>query len=187
MSIGATVTGIPTTYRATLFRSRLEARWAALFDLLSWDWVYEPLDADGYIPDFVITGERPLFVEVGPCITERDYRDKARKADAAVADIRADLLVVGVTPHGRYSAGWLGELFPVDEGEGWMFPSFAWAWANWSTCGACSRIAFHRSLASRPCGHYDAGDGGRYRGEPPDMASLWSEAGNRVQWQPRRR
>lgn len=43
---------IPTTYKNTKFRSRLEARWAATFDLLHWEWVYEPFDLDGWIPDF---------------------------------------------------------------------------------------------------------------------------------------
>lgn len=32
----ATWSEIPTTYQHTLFRSRLEARWAAFFDLVGW-------------------------------------------------------------------------------------------------------------------------------------------------------
>jgi hypothetical protein len=35
-------------------RSRAEARWAAFFDEWDWKWQYEPLDLDGYIPDFLI-------------------------------------------------------------------------------------------------------------------------------------
>ena len=41
-----------TEYSDVLFRSRLEARWAALFDLLGWGWEYEPLDLNGWVPDF---------------------------------------------------------------------------------------------------------------------------------------
>lgn len=37
------------------FRSRLEAIWATFFDLLKWDWEYEPFDLKGYIPDFILT------------------------------------------------------------------------------------------------------------------------------------
>lgn len=29
---------IPTKYNDVQFRSRLEARWAAFFDLLEWEW-----------------------------------------------------------------------------------------------------------------------------------------------------
>ena len=43
--------GIVTTYGAARFRSRLEARWAALFDLLKWPWIYERLALDGAGPD----------------------------------------------------------------------------------------------------------------------------------------
>jgi len=42
----------PTTYNGTQFRSRLEARWAAYFDLAGWDWEYEPVDLNGWSPDF---------------------------------------------------------------------------------------------------------------------------------------
>jgi hypothetical protein len=31
--------GIPTKYRSVNFRSRLEAKYAALFDLLGWRWI----------------------------------------------------------------------------------------------------------------------------------------------------
>ena len=75
--------GIPTTYEASRFRSRLEARWAAFFDLIGWSWVYEPFDANGYIPDFLITGKSPFLVEVGPCATPDQYREKASKALSA--------------------------------------------------------------------------------------------------------
>jgi hypothetical protein len=59
--------GIPTKVLGTTFRSRLEARWALMFTALGWDWEYEPFDADGYIPDFVIVGSHPLLVEIKPC------------------------------------------------------------------------------------------------------------------------
>lgn len=57
---------IPTTYAGVRFRSRLEARWAAFFDLVGWEWEYEPLDLNGYIPDFVLAFAKPLLVEVKP-------------------------------------------------------------------------------------------------------------------------
>jgi hypothetical protein len=43
-----------TNYNGTKFRSRLEARWAAFFDLVGWEWVYEPLKIKNWLPDFMI-------------------------------------------------------------------------------------------------------------------------------------
>ena len=58
---------IQTSYRGTLFRSRLEARWAAFFDLLEWRWIYEPDDLGQWAPDFALIGlTRPIYVEVKP-------------------------------------------------------------------------------------------------------------------------
>ena len=55
------IAAIPTRYAGHLFRSRLEARWAAMFDQLKWNWVYEPIDLHGYIPDFIITTPAPDY------------------------------------------------------------------------------------------------------------------------------
>ena len=81
------IKAIPTRYAGVQFRSRLEARWAAFFDLVGWKWEYEPVDFDGWIPDFVIHPQRkkaskrkpeavrkvkPILVEVKP-IFELDY------------------------------------------------------------------------------------------------------------------
>lgn len=55
--------------RGVRFRSRLEARWAAFFELCAWPWEYEPeLGLDGWIPDFALIAGRTLLVEVKPAI-----------------------------------------------------------------------------------------------------------------------
>lgn len=184
---------IPTHFAHTNFRSRLEARWAALFDLIGWDWVYEPFDADGYIPDFLIPGARPLLVEVGPCITRADYEEKARKP--AAAGLTQDVLVVGVAPMPTWSpyrtpVGLLAEHYPAHEGfttEGnYVEPAglSAFEEASWHGCRKCRAVAVHSeifSYAGRPCGHAD-GDG--YLGEviEQEFDYLWRSAGNEVQW-----
>ncbi len=66
---------IPTEYAGIRFRSRLEATWAAFFDLLHWKWQYEPFDLSGYIPDFVIDFRKPSeklssFWQQGPLLIE---------------------------------------------------------------------------------------------------------------------
>ena len=66
----------PTTYNGIAMRSRLEARFAALWDHLGWVWEYEPRayasPAGQYLPDFLIVDDRcaggcrhgPTFIEV---------------------------------------------------------------------------------------------------------------------------
>lgn len=186
--------GIPTTYRNTRFRSRLEARWAAFFDLIGWSWIYEPLDADGYIPDFLIEGAAPFLVEVGPCIKVADYIAKGEKArqafppepkwfgppdDRVLFDVPEHwTLVVGVTPL-LWEEGWNGI------GAGVLASSpiggedeIAW----WETCGHCGKPAiWFTAWELMPCTHQTA-----YR--PVDdvaLHHLWTEAGNRVQWRSR--
>jgi hypothetical protein len=60
--------GIPTLYRGVQYRSRLEAKWAAMFDLLGWEYQYEPFDLEGWIPDFLLTRAKVL-IEVKPVTT----------------------------------------------------------------------------------------------------------------------
>jgi hypothetical protein len=53
--------------RGILFRSLAEARWAYIFDILNFEWKYEPFELNGYIPDFIInthTGFNELLIEI---------------------------------------------------------------------------------------------------------------------------
>jgi len=96
-----------TLYNGVLFRSRLEARWAAFFDIVGWEWEYEPIDIDGWTPDFRIKfpcghsecpGHHVLLVEVKPYYSLDDFKghpcldypfgeygDKKIPADASAA------------------------------------------------------------------------------------------------------
>tara|TARA_B100001564_G_scaffold5005_1_gene4359 strand:- start:1664 stop:2764 length:1101 start_codon:yes stop_codon:yes gene_type:complete len=65
------------------FRSISEAKWSYIFDILNFDWSYEPFELHGYIPDFIIstkTGLNNILVEVkgGEHSIENlpDYLDK---------------------------------------------------------------------------------------------------------------
>jgi hypothetical protein len=53
------IKAIETKYAGTIFRSRLEARWAAFFDVFGWSWVYEPFDLEGWLPDFLLKPVSP--------------------------------------------------------------------------------------------------------------------------------
>ena len=104
------IPAIPTMYRGRLYRSRLEARWAAFFDLLGWQHEYEPFDLAGWIPDFLLRGigrrrdgteyVNNVLVEVKPIAefhlsTAEKMEDGYRSADD---EFCAELLLVGVTP-----------------------------------------------------------------------------------------
>lgn len=70
MGFEYTIKAIPTEYNGVMFRSRLEASWAAFFDCTSIAWDYEPLDMSGWTPDFIIHGGQDArsetLVEVKP-------------------------------------------------------------------------------------------------------------------------
>lgn len=93
---------IPTTYNGIRFRSRLEAKWAAFFDLCDWKWEYEPEDLNGYIPDFVLIGKKGLlYVEVKPFYTEDQWQKIVPKIDSAFKeeniDEQPEFLFLGAT------------------------------------------------------------------------------------------
>lgn len=49
---------IKTKFNGIIYRSRLEATWAAFFKNLEWNFEYEPYDLNGWIPDFIILGKK---------------------------------------------------------------------------------------------------------------------------------
>lgn len=77
---------LPTYYKGITFRSRLEARWAMVFDQLNIAWEYEPegiqipqsdwflpfMDQFSYLPDFYLP-EFDHYVEVKGHLTDEDY------------------------------------------------------------------------------------------------------------------
>lgn len=86
---------IETRYRSFLFRSRLEARWAAFFDLCNWRWGYEPPELPGWIPDFVL-GEHPLLVEVRPYFDSHLWHDRCEAIMAS--GCRERVILLGADP-----------------------------------------------------------------------------------------
>lgn len=109
MTIDYTIKAIPTVYRGRRYRSRLEAKWAAFFDLIHWQFEYEPYDLGIWSPDFLLTGVWPsghvnhVMVEVKP-IAEFDHEtaEKMRRAQKSLSDADDrrfhDLLLLGTSP-----------------------------------------------------------------------------------------
>lgn len=64
-----TIPAKETVYKGLRFRSRLEAKWAAFFDLVGIRWQYEPFDLPGWTPDFVLHTnylDEPMLCEIKP-------------------------------------------------------------------------------------------------------------------------
>ena len=80
-----------TMYAGCLFRSRLEATWAAFFDICGIKWVYEPFDLPGWSPDFQINNN--LLCEVKPFVfPDADLQMKIASAS------RSAVLFLGPSP-----------------------------------------------------------------------------------------
>lgn len=180
------IAAIPTRYNGVNFRSRLEARWAAFFDLCGWTWEYEPFDLRGWIPDFRLEGR--LLVEIKPIDMGEPFELKllGDLAKCRVAPDRSEVLILGLAPFGVDETG----AYEADDG-------------TTASIGALVEIGgdflSDRALIKHsPDGSLDiGGDGISWHGrlgksEPKAptisvarMVELWRQAGNAVQWSPR--
>lgn len=101
---------IETKYRGCSFRSRLEARWAVVFDALGIKWQYEPqaFEVGGtyYLPDFWLP-ETQTWVEVKGSAAQMDWHLMNRAAQGVGGlpgllgsgeGTRRGLLVLGQIP-----------------------------------------------------------------------------------------
>lgn len=190
-----TIHAIPTRYRGTHYRSRLEAKWAAFFDLCGWCVEYEPVDLNGWIPDFAILEAELVYVEIKP--THLFPGEAAAKIDRA--DCYEDVLILGNTldivplddPRRATLFGWLGEwceeMLDTPEDRSWGEAAIGvWGDVSPGRLGFChSQQSFH----DRITGKYDGGCWGENPASDDAagqrIREYWREAGNLVQWHPR--
>lgn len=183
---------IPTVFNGIEYRSRLEARWAAFMHNIGWEHTYEPFDGDGYIPDFIVHGNRPLFIEVKPAVLLSEYQQPQDKVSKGLAEFKHDVLIVGANPFPDISrhvwyppAGWMGESFYIGDDE----PNvLSWDVGQWIVCTECANISVIHSVMSyggRPCWCESGGDD--HLSDPPlnVMQSMWADACNEVKWRGR--
>jgi hypothetical protein len=178
-----TYAAIPTIYKGVQFRSRLEATWAAFFDLVHWGWKYEPIDLNGYIPDFILTLKDSVLAEVKPCLTFDELREHRRKIEESGWDKEALILGCGFLTEkwkDRPALGLLGEHWTTNGVREW-----SWDEAVFFSCAICglhSFCSFDGSYACRVRGCYD-GDG--HLRDARDVEELWREVQNATQWRAR--
>jgi hypothetical protein len=201
MSVEYTIKAIPMIYKGRQYRSRLEAKWAAFFDLLGWTVEYEPADFGKWSPDFAIICDRggPIFVEVKP-IQGFSLATATKMMDACHphAGVTA-LLLVGVAPFLPAAQA------PDACNEEWMFSGAEVGWncfcdpvhnREWSP------VFIDKSINGRFDIYWNLIPGGHIYGEdqkpdecPPfgwrtrlsELKTLWAQATNTVQWHARGR
>jgi len=154
-----TIAAHPTRYAGVRFRSRLEARWAAFFDLVGWNWAYEPIDLAGWTPDFRVSFKCD-HSECGGFVSGEAMRDGEHVLYVEVKPFETIDAFVG---HPAYAG--IGD----GDGESWDPPHSACFGLNpevtqWSSAhGSCGGVFSVTDF----CGDWDV---------------AWREAGNRVQW-----
>lgn len=181
------IAAIPTLYDGVQYRSRLEAKWAAFYDLLGWKWQYEPFDLNGWIPDFLLPGACPVLVEIKP-ITERDGATCAKITKAARDDgFGGDILLGGCIVPATIpnlvegtAIGWLleGSGTPFTAGFDWdaaVLGDYGDAGGGFGLCHAAGSYAdrITGKHVGDHCFHHDAARRAR---------QMWAAAGNLVQW-----
>jgi hypothetical protein len=173
------ISGIPTTYHGVRFRSRLEARWAVVFDSLHIRWQYEAIDLAGYVPDFLIGSEpSQVLVEIKP--TTESLPMAQSKIECSGWEGEAVILSNPVDPNeAQPSVGSFGELCQGPDGK-----SIWWCEARAFRCLSCNLASFIPADGSWMCRECGADDGNAHVGSLPELSSAWITAGNRVQWRP---
>lgn len=136
----------PTTYAGVRFRSRLEARWAAFFDLAGWSWEYEPADLAGWSPDFLVTfpcpmadhdtpHTHPLMVEVKPYTALEQFHDHVAWS-MMEGDYPHGIAVLGLSPVVSAFGDYLPHADQCCVNETYSVPYFVPTWSTlWRTAG----------------------------------------------------
>lgn len=168
-----------TRYKDYLFRSRLEARYAAFFDLLGWPYAYEPVELAGYIPDFILRFYQPLLVEVKPCWTLEELNAHAPKINHS--GWQGEALLVGLGPIDDDTIGLLR-----DTGSHPADPSHEWATCRVFYCLHCERYSLYHQTNSWHCRVSGCYSGADYLGDPGDIGALWAQAHEITRWLPGR-
>lgn len=170
--------GIATKYAGVLFRSRIEARWAVMFDALKWKWAYEPLDLLGYIPDFILEmGGRQIIAEIKSDTDLEELRQYAPKIH--LSGWIQEFLILGARLFDGDVIGAIGDDYCVHEGGSLETDN-----AVVFRCLDCGDLSVRSENLSWRCRLCHSNDGNAHVGSAEGLVEMWAEAGNRIQWRP---
>jgi hypothetical protein len=163
----------PTLYKGTMFRSRLEARYAAYFDLCGFKWEYEPIDLDGWTPDFkvvVICGAgdydpccymwHTFWVEIKPY--ERASQFSGHAFERFNKPYEFSAVGLGLTPEVETKSEMSHGAGEPYQGQGGVYGLSHWVITPMNSPGGRPDLS---------CG----------------IAALWAEAGNITRYHPRQK
>lgn len=170
--------GIPTMFRGTMYRSRLEAKWACVFAALEWPATYEPCDLNSYIPDFIVQfGRSDLLVEIKPDLSF-DALDVAKRKIVKSGWTGEALILSGSTEFCAIQPR-IGDFADVEVGPDG--PQHVWVDGFMFRCLNCGlTYPCGSSWHCRRCG---ACEGNSHVGDVgEELKQAWLEAGNLVQW-----
>jgi hypothetical protein len=176
-----TIEAKPTKYNGRLYRSRLEARWSAFFDLCKWRHEYEPFDLPGWSPDFLIKEGTQILVEVKPTLLHFDTPKYLRAIQESGRQY--ELLLLEDKPLANaYSSNFgeilaLGHLMDYSENNGFA------VLGEFKGDGSDGRIGFCHDSAGfedRISGAYNEDGEVNFSQVDQKVLEYWIEAGNMV-------
>lgn len=181
------IAAIPTMFEGVEFRSRLEAKWAAIFTELGWHWTYEPFDLPGWIPDFQLEGR--ILVEVKPFTFDEQWKPMCQQITRALTAARMpqEVLLLGVDMmppreafEGCPQLGWLWSPCEMSDGQ----PDFTLDYAalyqikgqyDFSACNMAWHERLGRAVAHKFYFH---------EVDPKEITKVIGNATNRTKWRP---
>lgn len=170
---------IPTMYKGIQMRSRLEARWAAFFDVVGWRWSYEPPEFPGWIPDFKLdTAGKLLLVEVKPAerLDDEHGTEARRDIERCLPGLPCEAVILGNNPQVVDGLTYLGWMPEWDDG-------FSWDRAAVGTIVGTELCLCHASGSYR-CRICGVDEGWCATMDPKELEACWAKACNNTQWRP---
>lgn len=188
----ASIQSHETKYHGALFRSRLEAKWVAFFDLCGWDWIYEPYTISGWLVDFLIRGkDTDVICEVKP-ISRRDEKLESEISRRMMKKVKMEPLLLGLAPYPSEAMfdcaaiGWLGEHINIAENDYDIDFDVGVILKISGSKYPFGLIHGTGSYRDRISGLYD-GDGLLIPVDYPVIQEIWNEACAKVRYEPEAR
>ena len=163
-------------YRGLRFRSRVEATWAAFFDIVRWPWEYSSIHVGEYVPAFVLHfPQAPVLIDVMTISGDAwDLQKYVGQLEAATW--AGEKLIVGAALFEGYT--WSGATtigLLLDDSAGWDEAVF-------ESCGGCGSYSFFSATGSYHCRVNGCYDGKHFIGLEDHAINVrrWREASNAV-------